>query len=463
MLSKDKNKVNTQQKNSQAKPPKTPGFHNYDGDITPEANFAENLKTQKSFCAGNGNIYCWSSWYWANTEDMQADWAKRQAARYFESFAPDRLTSKTVSSAVEVAKLTLPPLPSISNSTGSTIIPLKGTWLEVRPDGSIHYKAPDQKLGITYALKVSLAACSGEYTPPSLPEGSKFKDFLDTFMPNPEHQKVLQEYTGYTLTPNAKHQKALMLQGEGGEGKSAFIEMVSGLHHRVEVFDVNSTDARKPASLADATLIICPEVGRKNFQLEFFKSLVAGDKVQLRNLYKDQVSVVLGAKCIFSFNNFPIVNDKTNGFWRRVILFKLTNKISADKVNVNLPAEILATERHIVLNWALEGLQRLTRQKDFTRVPELELGIEEWKASHNTVKQFTDEFELALHPTNYFLKVDLYQRYRQFCADRGHFAGSNESFYADLKRLFPNLLEKKVTLNGERLRAVFCELKALNL
>ncbi|MGF6348157.1 DNA primase family protein [Variovorax sp. W2I14] len=433
----------------------------YNEEFSAELNFSNSLVQQNQYCAGNGSIYSWSSWYWQDTEDIAKDWAKKQATRYLSVHAPDRVASSVVNSSVSIARYSLPDLPKSPKDTDKTIIPLIGTWLEVKDDGSIVYKNPDRSIGITYALKVSLPPSEGEYVPGELPEGSLFKGYLDVFMANPEHQKLLQEYAGYTLTPGTKRQKALLLQGEGGEGKSVFIDILSGIHQKVEVIDVSDKDTRKPASLAAASLIICPEVGKQNFQLEFFKSIVVGDKVKLRNLYQDEISTVIGAKCVFSFNNFPIVNDKTNGFWRRVILFKLTNKIPANKINVNLSREILAKESKIVLDWALAGLQRLTKQNGFTNVPELEAGLAEWKTSQNTVAQFLEEVEFALHPTAFLPKVELYQRYRKFCVDRGNQPVSNEGFYTDLKRAYPNLLEKKVMVEKERTRMVFCELKSI--
>ena len=461
VLSLEKKKKSKQIKDNSKQPPN--GLWKYDEDASPELNFAKSLLSENAYCSGNASLYHWNNWYWKHTDDIQKEWDRRKAVQFLGLHAPDRVASSVVNSAVAVAKFALPPLPKAPRDAGATVIPLIGTWLQVQEDGSIVYKSPDRNMGVTYALKVSKSAGVGEYVPKALPEGSMFKAYLDAFMPNKDWQKVLQEFAGYSLTPSTKYHKSLMLQGEGGEGKSVFIEIMSGIHHKVEVFDVNNTEPRKPTSLADATLLVCPEVGKKNFQLEFFKAVAAGDPVNLRSLYKDEISTVIGAKVIFSFNNFPLITDKTNGFWRRVILMRMTHKIAPDKINLDLAKDILKNEAALVLDWALEGLQRLTQQKDFTKVPELESSVAEWKTSQNTVSQFTDEFELETHPTQYRTKVELFQLYQKYCKDRGHMPVSNESFYADLKRSFPRLEEKKISLKGERPRVVFCTLKALRV
>ncbi|KAJ3030394.1 hypothetical protein HDV00_008958 [Rhizophlyctis rosea] len=59
---------------------------------------------------------------------------------------------------------------------------------------------------------------------------------------------------------------------------------------------------------------------------EFIKMAAGRDETSGRKLYKDQKSIVLTAKIFIAVNDLPSIEDKTHGFWRKLVLIPFDAK-----------------------------------------------------------------------------------------------------------------------------------------
>src|SRR6056297_2240322 len=60
-------------------------------------------------------------------------------------------------------------------------------------------------------------------------ECNKWKEALKQWIPDKKTIMFLQEYVGHCLIPDTRHEKAIILLGEGNNGKSTFLEVISRL------------------------------------------------------------------------------------------------------------------------------------------------------------------------------------------------------------------------------------------
>ncbi len=179
---------------------------------------------------------------------------------------------------------------------------------------------------------------------------------------------LLQEAGGYPLLPGYPWQKAAMLLGGGGQGKSVFLKVLAeilspdnvsaaGLQTLVDNrFGTNSLYGKLANIAGDI-----PDMALSNTAI--FKGLTGDDRIRAEEKGKPAYDFWNRAKLLFSANALPPTKDKSTGYMRRWILIDF-NRPMVTNPNPRLAAELLA-EKSGIFNWMLEGAKRLT-EKGFT-------------------------------------------------------------------------------------------------
>jgi P4 family phage/plasmid primase-like protien len=192
-----------------------------------------------------------------------------------------------------------------------------------------------------------------------------FKKFLsDVCGGNQVWIDTLLEFGGYALSgARCKFHKALVLEGEGNNGKSTFIDVLKALagprgFSTLAFKDLDHTERR---SALDGVLFnITEETPNKINDTTSFKNLISGGDIPVRRLYKNGYTIKNKAKLIFSCNEMPMSNDTSRGFFRRFLIVPFKQKFSEADGNVDLNMfEKLSEELPGILNMFLEGYTRL--------------------------------------------------------------------------------------------------------
>jgi putative DNA primase/helicase len=133
-------------------------------------------------------------------------------------------------------------------------------------------------------------------------------------------------------------------------------------------------------------------------------------------------------------NNLPRVDDKTNAFFRRLIILRFPREFSESEQNKNLIDELLPELNGIFL-WYLDGLKRL-RSRGYFEIPvQVRREIEEYRQENNNVMIFVEE--KCLLGNEYSInKTSLYFVYSNFCKDNNYRPVSIKRFGKELKRQF---------------------------
>ena len=210
-----------------------------------------------------------------------------------------------------------------------------------------------------------------------------FKTILNT----EEEINVLIELFGYLLLKEYKIEKAFMFVGFGRNGKSKTIELMkkfvgaentSSLPLRTlheESFSLSELFGRMANLASDLSRTDLKETGT-------IKGLIGRDTIQAKRKYLRDLNFVNYAKMIFSANELPRIYDTTDGFWTKWVLIEFPFKfISKEQYNLLDEKEKLkhriididiiekiSTEEELsgLLNYALDGLDRILKQKDFS-------------------------------------------------------------------------------------------------
>jgi len=253
----------------------------------------------------------------------------------------------------------------------------------------------------------------------------KFKTFLGEVIPSPENIKVLQEFVGYCLTRNCKFEKAMMLVGEGANGKSTFLYVLTKTLGKQNVssipLQIISNNRFALAELYGKMANVYPDlpaVALKDTGL--FKSLVTGEMISGEKKFKGRFDFVPYAKLLFSCNKMPQTPDDTDAFFRRwsITAFPVQFLPDNPKTDPNLKDKLTTPEELSgILNWALQGLKGLLEQGKFSTSETVEQTRERYTLLSNPAKAYAEK-RLIASPGKVETKEAVYNDFIQFC--KGH-------------------------------------------
>ena len=237
--------------------------------------------------------------------------------------------------------------------TESGLLDLMGRETEpVRPD---HY---------------ALAKIPTEFDPDA--ECELWEEFVEESVPDEEQRKKLQEYAGYCLWHHQQQfGKALFFVGPTDSGKGTALKAIKQVLGRENIASQSLRDliqtrwglAQLHGNIANIRNEVSPS-GLQNVQI--FKELTGGeDEVTAEFKGQDKFDFVVKQKFMFSTNEIPTVEDAGEPFYNRLLFVEFPNTVPKGEQDKELLPK-LAEGRSGILNWMLDGLQRLIRQNQFT-------------------------------------------------------------------------------------------------
>ncbi|PMP83952.1 MAG: hypothetical protein C0175_00915, partial [Caldisericum exile] len=302
----------------------------------------------------------------------------------------------------------------------------------------------------------SLVKFPVKYDPDSKP--GRIVDVLKQLM-REEDLVVFQEWVGYNLWIfNYEAQKALMLVGEGGNGKSTALKFLVALLGKENVASKSlhelESDPHAMAYLFGKVANIYPDLPTKDiYSTGTFKMLTGGDRIESRKLYQAPFSFTNIAKLTFSANKIPKVPDDSTAFFRRWIIIEFPYVFEGtDKEIKGLADELIKDEDELsgFLNWALEGLQRLRNNGwHFSYNKSTEEIRNEYEMRSNQYLAFKENC-LILDPSATETKDGIYQAFKEFCQMHKITVVSYQTFYKNFKYIFAPGEIEEVRLSGPK-------------
>ncbi len=419
-----------------------------------DSNF-KNFCLQKGDLAnGQGTPYQWVGNHWRHlSSNATPIGLERIAVSYLETHHPEKATTANTISAAKFALFELPPLPA---KPTDHIIPLLNAWLRIGKDGAIHVQQPSLFLGITYVIKASLQQSQGIYLPQPLPAKSLFGRFLETSLPNPEIRALVQEFCGYTLLNGVHLQKAQIWQGAGANGKSVLLKIISELHEKCAAVRLDKLEGFALTQLVGASLAISSETPRGKINEEMLKAVITGDPITVEPKHKSEFTYSPAAKWIIACNEFPRIGDKSDGIWRRFQIIDWTVQIPERHRVYGLDSQIINNELKLVLDWCLEGVQRLIQRGEFLEPDSVKFASQMKRNENNNVAMFAEDTNLVpATGSGHLAKDELYARYRDYCLSCGYTPHNKDNFFKQLYALFKGInKEMKKAIKGKWVRVI---------
>lgn len=264
---------------------------------------------------------------------------------------------------------------------------------------------------------------------------------------------LIQEMMGYCLIDSCKYEKAFLLYGEGGTGKSVLLKLISTMWGSENCSNVpfdKINEAFMRAGIYGKKINFASELESDIHNTAYFKAMVSGEEVDAQFKFKDSFKFHNTAKMIFAMNNLPVIKDKTNGTFRRLIIIPFEKNFSdSKKCDVNLIDKLLC-EKTGIIEFALNGLIRLVENNGFTESEKSKKYLTEYRENNDTMKMFFDETcSYDEEDINIKISVDeLYETYSSWCSSSGFKPLNKANFLKNVIRLYPKCEKKRLRLKG---------------
>lgn len=347
-----------------------------------------------------------------------------------------------------------------------------GTWIDGREkrkylacnNGILDIQAfIDQQPGKDYFLKHSSnwfsTACL-EYDFREDADCPKWLKYLEEVTEgNEEKIRLLQEFVGYILSPENNRSKFLALEGDGGNGKSVFVNGVQAIIGSANMSSVSLTRMGErfgTFSTLGKMLNVCHESSDLESPAESaLKQFTGGDPMSFEQKGKDPFETKPTAKLMITWNEPPRFKDKTDALWRRLLVVRFERRIQNPNTQLLDPEYWVKTgEVSGMLNWALHGLARLEK-RGFTVSTDMNDRIEGLRTANNSARNFIKEFYTYEDDKAVACKT-IFEKYTKW-ALAGNYKPVNEvHFGREINGLFKTMVERRRRLVDDFDGRVWC-------
>lgn len=220
--------------------------------------------------------------------------------------------------------------------------------------------------------------------------------------------------------------KSIILVGEGANGKSTYIAVLSRVlgKENVSALDMKNLSDRfstiriykKLANLGDD---ISEEF---NADTSYFKKISTGEMIEAEEKGQPKFEFTPYCKMIFSANTVPRIRDKTGAAQRRMLIVPFNAKFSNTDEEYNPEIKHLLMEQTSIeyfIALGVAGLQRLLRNKKFTDSKKVQTELENYAERNDPVLSFIkecadDETRIENEPVD-----KIFRKYLEFCNHNG--------------------------------------------
>jgi putative DNA primase/helicase len=259
-------------------------------------------------------------------------------------------------------------------------------------------------------------------------------NFLKSLWPDDSDSiSTLQEMFGYLLTQRNDQQKMFMLYGAKRGGKGTIIRVLEALMGENNVTGTSIADLNHGdfglSSLEGKQLAVMSDVRFRSRDdgtaVERLLKITGNDSVLINKKYKQPYTARLTTRFLMASNELPKMTDESGALQNRIILLKFEQSF--------LGREDLDLERRLreelpgILNWALDGLDRLNERGKFLQPGSGNSALEIITNLSSPSLAFIGEC-CVISPAGLVGQKELFNMWQSWCAENNVPIGSSIGF-----------------------------------
>jgi len=261
----------------------------------------------------------------------------------------------------------------------------------------------------------------------------KIEQFLKDVFPYSEDIDVFYEIAGFSLLKEYKFEKAIMMVGDGRNGKGKSLELLKRLVGADNCCSIPLTslvpESFSVSELFGKMLNLAGDIGSNDLkQTSMFKSVTGRDLIGGKRKFLKDLHFENYAKLIFACNNLPMVYDTSRGFWDRWVLlqfpYAFVSKEEYDgadnkdflKIRDEDIISKITTDDELsgFLNESIKGLHRLLKYRRFSTTKGTEEVKSSWIRQSNSFVAFCMD-NIESDYDSRISKRETRKRYSDFC------------------------------------------------
>lgn len=280
---------------------------------------------------------------------------------------------------------------------------------------------------------------------PKAPAPTRWLAFLRELWPGDEESVALvQEMFGYILSGATSLQKILLLVGPTRAGKGVIANVLTHLCGRESVgaptlaglttnFGLQDLIGKILAVVSDARL-----GPRADLQAlaERLLSISGEDSITIDRKYKEPWTGRLEVRFLLLTNELPRFTDASGALAKRFVVAVLQQSFYG-REDPKLLAKLLP-ELPGILNWALDGLDRLREQGHFTQPASAREAIRDLEDLASPISAFVRD-RCRVGRDQQVRVDDLWTAWKAWCEDGSQHHGTKQTFGRDLRAAVPGL------------------------
>lgn len=237
-----------------------------------------------------------------------------------------------------------------------------------------------------------------------------------------ERVRLTIEFLGLSLTSTTEYEKAIMLVGAGGNGKSVLIrvlEAMIGPWNRSAVQLKQLENRFQRAHLDGKIVNVMTELseGGEIPDAEV-KAIISGESVTAEHKLRPPFEFFPICKMWFLTNHLPSVRDLSDGLFRRFCILNFPNRFDNKPDRDTQLAEKLSAETSGILNYALKALAGVYERGALTDPPSSRQAVDGWRKDADQVAAFIEE-ECLIESGASVESKELYQAYIEWSRGAG--------------------------------------------
>jgi P4 family phage/plasmid primase-like protien len=274
----------------------------------------------------------------------------------------------------------------------------------------------------------------------------------------PEDAIVLAyEIVAWVILPDGSIQKAVLLIGSGGNGKSRYLRMVLSFVGKPNVSSLSlhrlESDKFACGRLVGKLANICPDLPSAHLAgTSTFKAITGGDEITGEHKFMTSFDFTPFCKLVFSANNAPRADDSSEGFFDRWKVVPFDRRFRGERVEI--PAAVLDAmlsepdELSGLLNKALDVLPDLRRRGGFIEASSTEAAFKQFHATTDPFSVWLDANAVD-EPGAVILQAALVAAYAKHCEQKGIPPMTKNLFGRSLRKLRPQVVDRQRTIAGK--------------
>lgn len=241
-----------------------------------------------------------------------------------------------------------------------------------------------------------------------------------------EKKKLWEEIIGVHLYQPFPLEHFFMFQGEGSNGKSVLIRVLTSLLGAENVSSVplecfhpeNFSFSKTYGKVAN---IIPDQHDIEDINEGLLKQFVTREPMTFNRKFKEPFTALPTAFLTICCNSLPRFVDKTDGIWRRLLVFHFPNQVSeADRDTRFISDTFWSASGELagVFNLALAGLRRVVDNGRLSIPASMDADKAKLRVDGDNIAAFLAEC-VTPSPNTRIASVDVYRAYKRFAEENG--------------------------------------------